>query len=151
MKDFKNVTLITIFLNKLNNKELEFYFLREYLLEIVKYNFSFSVDVMNFIKLEYNIVFQSLSEMKDWFEGLTNKQVSYIFNKFPAIKPKKLIFLTEVDNGKYSYLNKAMYTEFLGIDKQTCHINFLAFNMKNQSVKITEFDLEQFSNKEFLN
>ena len=87
--------------------------------------------------------------MNDCFEGLTNKQVSYIFNKFPAIKPKKLIFLTELVNGKYIYLNKAIYTEFLGIDKQSCYLNFLAFNIENKSIKITEFDLDQFAFGEY--
>ena len=149
MKELKNISLMTIFLNKLKNKELEFYFFRQYLLEIVKYNFSFSIDIMNFIKLEKKIIFQSLDEMNDCFEGLTNKQVSYIFNKFPAIKPKKLIFLTELVNGKYIYLNKAIYTEFLGIDKQSCYINFLAFNIENQSIKITEFDLDQVAFGEY--
>ena len=42
-----------------------------------------------------------------------------------------------------------MYTEFLGIDKQSCYINFLAFNIENQSIKITEFDLDQVAFGEY--
>lgn len=130
-----------VYLDNLKNNDRKYNWMREYLEEINKYNHPVALGMEHWLKINCGLGTESLQKYKHFFKELPNEKVSEVFAKFPLAYPKKLFFITAEVNDNIIFLNKATYTEFLGIEIESGRVNFLAFNAEKESVTFKKLKL----------
>ena len=134
----KNIFIDVFYLENLKNKELKYFFYRNYIKELLKYNYPISIKVSDLLKEKHNMDTSSISDYNDYFDQLSSEIVTDIFNNFPIIKPFKLFFLKESINGKFQFINNAMYTYLFSYDSLNTTFKFRLFNSEISQLKIGE-------------
>lgn len=126
---------------KLSDKNLihlKYNSLRDYIKELLKYNYDCCQQFQEyFYNKHFNLTQQNLSEFNAKIINLKKKEIDEIFSLFPDLYPENLIFIALKQKDNYSLLNNLMFTHFINFNAESGCIKLKKFNSIDY-----EFDLK---------
>jgi hypothetical protein len=132
---------ILVLQTKLSDKDLiglKYNSLRDYIKEVLKYNYECCLQFQEYFYNKYfNLKQHDLSEFNTKIKSLKQKEVDEIFYLFPDLYPENLIFIVLKEKDNYSILNKLMFTHFINFNIESGCIKLKKFNSIDY-----EFDLK---------
>jgi hypothetical protein len=72
-----------------------------------------------------NYKFSNVEEYNYFFQAMDENDINNLFNRFPELYPRKLVFLMNYDNYEF---NKPSYTELISINEEKRYIELMLYN-----------------------
>jgi hypothetical protein len=121
---------------------LKYNSLRDYIKELLKYNYDCCLQFQEYFNNKYfNLKQQDLSEFNAKIKSLKQIEIDEIFSLFPDLYPESLIFIALKEKDNYSVLNNLMFTHFIHFNAESGCIKLKKFNSIDY-----EFDLKYYIN-----
>lgn len=122
--------------------DLKYNSLRDYIKEMLKYNYDCCLQFQEYFNNNYfNLKQHDLSEFNAKIKNLKKKEIDEIFSLFPDLYPENLIFIVLKEKDNYSLLNNLMFTHFIHFNAESGCIKLKKFNSIDY-----EFDLKYYIN-----
>jgi hypothetical protein len=135
---------ILILQAKLSDKNLidwKYKLLKDYLKELLKYNYDCCLQFQEYFKNKYfNLKQHDLIEFNSKIKSLKDKEIDGIFSNFSDLYPEKLILIALKDKDENSLLNNMMHTHFINVNADENYIILKKFNTIE-----CEFDLTNWA------
>ncbi len=123
------ILILQVSLSDKNLIDWKYKILKDYLKEVLKYNYDCCLNFQEYFKKKYfNLKQQNLSDFNSKIKSLKDKEIDEIFSKFPDLYPEKLIFIALKDKDENSLLNNMVYTHFIKINIESGCIKLKKFN-----------------------
>ena len=118
-------TINTVYVDHLKSRALKNYYLSNYIQQVACFSYSCSMKLDKWLKINMNYKFSNVEEYNYFFQAMDENDINNIFNRFPELYPRKLVFLMNYDNYEF---NKPSYTELISINEEKRYIELMLYN-----------------------
>ena len=125
MIDLRIKTINTVYVDHLKSRALKNYYLSNYIQQVASFSYPISVKLDKWLKINMNYKFSNVEEYNYFFQAMDENDINNIFNRFPELYPRKLVFLMNYDNYEF---NKPSYTELISINGEKRYIELMLYN-----------------------
>jgi hypothetical protein len=125
MIDLRIKTINTVYVDHLKSRALKNYYLSNYIQQVASFSYPISVKLDKWLKINMNYKFSNVEEYNYFFQAMDENDINNIFNRFPELYPRKLVFLMNYDNYEF---NKPSYTELISINEEKRYIELMLYN-----------------------
>lgn len=125
MIDLRIKTINTVYVDHLKSRALKNYYLSNYIQQVASFSYPISVKLDKWLKINMNYKFSNVEEYNYFFQAMDENDINNIFNRFPELYPRKLVFLMNYDNYEF---NKPCYTELISINEEKRYIELMLYN-----------------------
>jgi len=125
MIDLRIKTINTVYVDHLKSRALKNYYLSNYIQQVASFSYPISVKLDKWLKINMNYKFSNVEEYNYFFQAMDENDINNLFNRFPELYPRKLVFLMNYDNYEF---NKPSYTELISINEEKRYIELMLYN-----------------------
>lgn len=125
MIDLRIKTINTVYVDHLKSRALKNYYLSNYIQQVASFSYPICVKLDKWLKINMNYKFSNVEEYNYFFQAMDENDINNIFNRFPDLYPRKLVFLMNYDNCEF---NKPSYTELISINEEKRYIELMLYN-----------------------